>query len=262
MLSYQHAYHAGNTADVQKHAALAWVLHYLTQKDKPLSYIETHAGRGLYDLSGPEAKKTGEAAAGVGRLAARLGDHPYTRALAATRAQRGPDAYPGSPMIAALTLRDSDTMHLCEMHPQEHAALTYAMAPWGPTIRKEDGLAYALSITPPTPRRGLMLVDPSYEVKTDYETVPKTLIAVARRWNVGVLMLWYPILTDAPHAPMLQTLTAAFPDALRHEVRFPPVRPGHRMAGSGLFTVNPPFGLAAEMARLARLFDGANPPRT
>jgi 23S rRNA (adenine2030-N6)-methyltransferase len=79
---------------------------------------------------------------------------------------------------------------------------------------------------------------------------------------VGVLMLWYPILTDAPHAPMLQTLTAAFPDALRHEVRFPPVRPGHRMAGSGLFTVNPPFGLAAEMARLARLFDGANPPRT
>jgi 23S rRNA (adenine2030-N6)-methyltransferase len=254
LLSYQHAYHAGNAADVQKHAALAWVVDYLTQKDKPLTYIETHAGRGLYDLSGPEATKTGEAAQGVDRLAAKLGDHPYIRALAATRAQRGPDAYPGSPMIAAMGLRDTDTMHLCEMHPQEHAALDYAMAPWGPTIRREDGLAYALSITPPTPRRGLMLVDPSYEVKSDYDTVPKTLIAVARRWNVGILMLWYPVLTDVPHAPMLRTLTQAFPGALRHEVRFPPARAGHRMTGSGLFVVNPPYGLADELARLGRLF--------
>lgn len=253
MLSYQHAYHAGNPADVQKHAALAWTLDYLAQKPKPLTYIETHAGRGLYDLAGPEARKTGEADAGA-RIAARLKDHPYTRALAATRESRGPTAYPGSPMIAALTLRETDSLHLCELHPQEHAALTYAMAPFGATIRQEDGLATALSITPPTPRRGLMLVDPAYEVKSDYETVPKTLIAVARRWNVGIPMLWYPLLTDAPHAPMLATLAKAFPDALRHEVRFPAARPGHRMTGSGLFTVNPPWGLADELARLAQLF--------
>ena len=97
MLSYQHLYHAGNLADVQKHALLAWVLDYLTQKDKPLSYIETHAGRGLYDLSAPEAVKTGEAAQGVGLLADRLpADHPYRQRLDEVRVMYGPDAYPGT----------------------------------------------------------------------------------------------------------------------------------------------------------------------
>ena len=125
MLSYQHIYHAGNLADVQKHALLAWMLDYLTQKDKPLSYIETHAGRGLYDLTSPEAVKTGEATAGIARIEARFPpDHPYRRRLTEIRARYGTNAYPGSPMIAALTLRDGDTMHLAELHPQEHRALT------------------------------------------------------------------------------------------------------------------------------------------
>ena len=253
MLSYQHLYHAGNLADVQKHALLAWMLDYLTQKDKPLSYIETHAGRGLYDLGADEAIKTGEAAAGITHVEARFApDHPYRRRLAEVRARFGPMAYPGSPLIAALTLRDGDPIHLAELHPQEHHALVANLGPWGAHIQARDGFEMALALTPPTPRRGLMLIDPSYEVKADYDRIPKLIGQIARKWNVGIIALWYPILTDAPHKPMLADLQTAFPTGLRTEVAFPPARDGHGMTGSGLFVVNPPFGLAEEAARIAQ----------
>ncbi len=255
MLSYQHAFHAGNLADVHKHALLAVALEYLVQKDKPLCYIETHAGRGLYSLAGEAALKTGEAAGGVARLEAAFPPrHAYRQRLIEARAQNGPDAYPGSPLIGALSLRPGDTMHLAELHPQEHAALVAHLEPWGAHVRRQDGLEMAQAITPPTPRRGLMLIDPSYEVKDDYIAVPKALQVVHRKWNVGILMLWYPVLTVPAHDGMLRTLTAAFPGAMRHEVMFPPVRDGHRMVGSGVFIVNPPYGLADEAARLEGMF--------
>jgi 23S rRNA (adenine2030-N6)-methyltransferase len=258
MLSYQHHYHAGNPADVHKHAVLAWMLGYLTAKDKPLTYIETHAGRGLYDLRDAAALKTGEAAAGIGRLEPRLpADHAYRRCLDATRAAHGATAYPGSPLIAAQMLRPSDRLHLAELHPGENARLVQTLAGYPATIRQQDGIAMALSLCPPTPRRGLVLVDPSYEVKAEYDTIPGGLARMSRKWNVGILVLWYPILTSDSHRPMLAHLGAAFPDGFRHEVRFAPVRDGHRMTGSGLFVVNPPFGLADEAARLGdTLFDG------
>lgn len=255
MLSYQHLYHAGNLADVHKHALLAWVLDYLTQKDKPLSYVETHAGRGLYDLAAPEAVKTAEAAAGIGRLAARFApDHPYARTLAQVRARWGAAAYPGSPLIAALALRRGDAMHLAELHPQEHAALAAALGPFGADIRREDGYRMAEALCPPSPRRGLMLIDPPYEVRSEYDAIAPFLARIHRRWNVGVLMLWYPVLSHGAQLPLVAALRAAFPDALHQELTFPPIRPGHRMTGTGLFVVNPPWGLAAEAARLAALF--------
>jgi 23S rRNA (adenine2030-N6)-methyltransferase len=258
MLSYQHIYHAGNAADVQKHALLAWTLDYLTEKDKPLTYIETHAGRGLYRLDAAEARKTGEAALGIGRHEAAFPeDHPYRRRLAQVRGWYGADAYPGSPLVAALSLREGDRMHLAELHPQEHAALTEAMAPFGAHVRREDGLAMALALSPPTPRRGLVLIDPSWEVKDDYTAIPRLVAALHRKWNVGIVALWYPILTDARHLPMLEALTAAAPGALRHEVAFGPAREGHRMVGSGMFVVNPPYGMEAEAARLTAIFSAA-----
>ncbi|MGQ0609932.1 MAG: 23S rRNA (adenine(2030)-N(6))-methyltransferase RlmJ [Paracoccaceae bacterium] len=253
MLSYQHIYHAGNLADVHKHALLAWVLAYLTQKDKPLSYIETHAGRGLYDLGSDEAAKTGEAAAGVARVEARFAPgHPYRQRLDEVRATWGPMAYPGSPLIAGLGLRQTDRLHLAELHPQEFRALGENLALWEPHLDQRDGFDFALSVTPPTPRRGLMLVDPSYEVKTDYDRIPPFLQAVARKWNVGVLMLWYPLLSAAPHAPMVRALAAIFPQGFCHELRFPPAREGHRMVGSGMFVVNPPYGIEVAAAEIAR----------
>lgn len=255
MLSYQHAYHAGNLADVQKHAALAWVLDYLTRKPKPLTYIETHAGRGLYDLTGPEARKTGEAAGGVLRLTVPPA-HPYARVLAETRQRFGPTAYPGSPLVAALMLRHIDSLLLAELHPQEHAALHAALHPLGAQVHRADGLDFALARTPPTPRRGLLLIDPSWEVKDDYETVPRTLLALHRKWNVGTLMLWYPILEDAPHRAMVRAVTDAAPGTLVAEVRFPPLRPGHRMQGSGLLTINPPWGMGPALREIGSWIAG------
>lgn len=255
MLSYQHLYHAGNLADVHKHAALAWVLDYLTRKDKPLTYIETHAGRGVYDLGADEAVKTGEAAAGIALAEAQFPpDHPYVQRLEEARAAYGPMAYPGSPLFAALGLRETDSLHLAELHPQEVAHLRTAAKDWGAHVHQQDGFELALALTPPTPRRGLMLVDPSYEVKTDYEAIPRHMANIHRKWNVGILILWYPILRGGAHGPMLNALVSAFPEGLRHEVRFPPAREGHRMEGSGLFIVNPPYGLDAELQALTSRF--------
>lgn len=255
MLSYQHIYHAGNLADVHKHALLAVMLDYLVRKDKPLTYIETHAGRGLYQLDAAEAQKTGEAGQGIGRLAAAFApDHPYARILTQVRRDHGPAAYPGSPLVAAHLLRPGDRIHLAELHPREHGALAQVMAPSGADIRKEDGCAMLRALTPPEPRRGLALIDPSYEVKADYAALPRLIAEVHRKWNVGIIALWYPILASGAHEPMLAALVQATPDALRHEVRFPPARAGHGMTGSGMFIINPPFPTAAEAARLSAVF--------
>jgi 23S rRNA (adenine2030-N6)-methyltransferase len=255
MLSYQHIYHAGNLADVHKHALLAWMLEYLAAKDKPLSYIETHAGRGLYRLDAPEAVKTGEAAAGIGRLAdAFPADHPYARCLAEVRSRYGATAYPGSPLVAALTLRRTDSLHLFEMHPREEAELSHVMTPFGARVRKEDGFAGALSLCPPTPRRGFLLIDPSYEVKGDYAAIPRFVAAIRQKWNVGIVALWYPILATAPHRRMIEAILAADAQALRSEVAFGPAREGHRMVGSGMVVLNAPYGAAEEATRIEALF--------
>lgn len=256
MLSYQHSYHAGNLADVHKHALLAWMLDYMTRKPAPLSYIETHAGRGLYDLDGDAARKTGEAAQGIDRVAGWFDSaHPYVRALDAVRAHYGPRAYPGSPLLAAQLLRAEDRLDLAELHPAELTALRQSMAPCGARCHGRDGFELARALCPPTPRRGLLLIDPSYEIKSDYDALPGIIAGLVRVWNVGVICLWYPLLNAHSHTGMLDRLHDSHPDALRHEVRFAPARPGHGMVGSGLFVIRPPWGLADEAARLTGLFD-------
>jgi 23S rRNA (adenine2030-N6)-methyltransferase len=254
MLSYQHIYHAGNLADVHKHTLLAWMLDYLTHKDKPVSYIETHAGRALYDLNASAALKTGEAAMGIARARDWFtADHPYRKSLSETAETDGDHAYPGSPMIAVQRLRATDTITVAELHPAEHGALELTLPT--ATCRRTDGFAMAHSMLPPTPRRGLMLIDPSFEIKDDYTAIPSHIRKYARAWNVGIIALWYPILTSGLHVKMLKALTNDHKNALCHEVRFPPARPGHGMVGSGLFVINPPFGLAQEAAKLKTHFD-------
>ncbi|MFK7837249.1 MAG: 23S rRNA (adenine(2030)-N(6))-methyltransferase RlmJ [Sulfitobacter sp.] len=255
MLSYQHAYHAGNLADVHKHSLLAWILAYLTRKDKPLTYMETHAGRALYDLSDPAARKTGEAAQGIEKTHEWFDPkHPFAQVLSQTRDTDGAQSYPGSPLFAASLLRPSDQIHLAELHPQEHAALALAMSPYAAKCHHRDGFEMAHALTPPTPRRGLLLIDPSFEVKEDYATIPRHIAKITRAWNVGVVALWYPLLTSKAHVPMLNSLVQAHTDALRHEVRFAPARRGHGMVGSGMFVINPPYGLEAETKRLTQKF--------
>lgn len=254
MLSYQHGFHAGNLADVHKHALLAWILEYMTRKPKPLSYMETHSGRGLYDLSGDAAAKTGEAAKGIIRAESWFEDHPYLTALAATRATHGGAFYPGSPLIASNLLRREDNMYLAELHPTEHAALSELMIGTGAIVPNVDGFEMALSRTPPSPRRGLLFCDPSFEIKSDYQTIPDIFAKIHRRWAVGVLVLWFPILADQRQAEMIRTLKSQFEDGLLSQVSFPPARPGHGMIGSGMFVVNPPYGLKEEAKRIEALF--------
>lgn len=255
MLSYQHIYHAGNLADVHKHSLLAWMLRYLTTKEKPLTYMETHAGRALYDLSAEAARKTGESAQGIEKVHHWFDpDHPYATVLNQIKQTDGLSAYPGSPLIAASLLRPSDSLHLAELHPREHAALANSMAPYSAKIHLRDGFEMAHALTPPTPRRGCLLIDPSFELKEDYATIPRHIAKITRAWNVGIIALWYPLLTSNAHASMLTTLIRAHPDAIRHEVRFPPARPGHGMLGSGLFVINPPYGLADQAHLLSHKF--------
>ncbi len=264
MLSYQHAYHAGNLADVHKHALLAFMLTAMAAKDKPLTFIETHAGRGLYDLGSPEAARTGEAAAGIGRALPWFPeDDPYRRAVEAARRLHGPRAYPGSPLVAALALRPQDRLLLAELHPQEHAALELNLGHLA-RVERRDGLEAALAWTPPSPRRGLLLLDPSWEVKADYEAIPPLLAKVHRKWNVGVLALWYPLLADGRHAPMLRALEDLLPGALRHEVRFPPAREGQGLVGSGMFVANAPWRTDERAAWLSDRFgqSSASSPST
>ncbi len=248
MLSYQHAYHAGNRADLHKHAVLAALLARLAQKPRPITYLESHAGRGLYDLGSAEARKTGEAADGIARATP---EGPYAAAIAATRAAHGPAAYPGSPAIAAALLRPSDRIVLCELHPGEHAALRAAFGGRA-EIHRRDGHEGLPALCPPVPRRGLALIDPSYEVKAEYARAAETALATLARWPEGVVLLWYPILPEGRHAALTERL-AGLPGRLIAEAEFRE-RPPRGMTGSGLAILNPPFGAAALVAEATAPF--------
>ena len=250
MLSYQHAYHAGGPADLHKHMVLAGLMALLTQKPRPISYLESHAGRGVYDLADAASAKTGEAMRGIGMLAP--GDHPLWTAIGVVRGMHGPTAYPGSPAVARAFLRPDDTMVLMELHPAEHAALAAAMRgpDGGPkvAVHKRNGAEGLRALTPPTPRRGLALIDPSYEIKTEYLETALLALEVAARWPEGVVVVWYPLLPQARHEDLIGPVAAVNPDGwVRDEVTFaePPAR---GMFGSGLLVLNPPYGTDAVLA--------------
>lgn len=248
MLSYQHGYHAGNLPDLHKHAALAVLLAALTAKDRPVCYLESHAGRGLYDLASPEALKTGEAREGVEAALARGAlpdDHPWVAAVRAVRAAHGATAYPGSPALARALLRPTDRLHLLELHPQEHAALRRNLGGPGVQIHRRDGHEGLPALLPPTPRRGLALIDPSYEVKAEYTAAARLFLAAHRKWPEGVILLWYPLLDAGLHGELLAVLRAV-PGAWHEEVRFAGSR--LRLRGSGLVAVNLPYGAEAALA--------------
>ncbi|MBV6657243.1 MAG: 23S rRNA (adenine(2030)-N(6))-methyltransferase RlmJ [Devosiaceae bacterium] len=256
MLSYQHAYHAGNAADVHKHAVLSLILGYLTQKAKPMSYLETHAGRGLYDLGSAESSKTGEAKLGVDALLARFAaEHPYRLAVEAVRAAHGANAYPGSPLIARHFKRPGDRLQLAELHPQEHEALCAVIPGSEVHVYKEDGFPWAARMSPPTPRRGLMLIDPSYELDHDVTGIPSFLEGLHRLWPVGVIMIWYPILAGDAHLEMADEIEAfGYPRFVRHEVRFGKTAKHHRLLGSGVAVINAPWTLEADAEAIDAVF--------
>lgn len=255
MLSYQHAYHAGNAADCHKHLALVLLLRRLQQKETPLCYVDSHAGRGLYDLESPEARKTGEAAGGILRLAEAEDPPGVVRDyLDLVRAHNGPGElryYPGSAVLAQQLLRDDDRAILLELHPQELRALkvTIGRDP-RVSVHERDCLEGLPALLPPRApiRRGLVLIDPSYEVKDEYETVVSLLGRALERFGTGVFQLWYPLLAEERHLRLLRLLEElAPPKTLISEYRFDDKLIG--LQGSGLAIVNAPWQIDESLGR-------------
>jgi len=259
MFSYRHAFHAGNHADVLKHVVLVQLLRHLASKDTPFWVIDTHAGAGVYALDGAWAGTRCEFADGIGRLWAR-DDLPEAVADYRTVVQAfNPDGallrYPGSPFIALRHLRERDRLRLFELHTNESKALDEALAGAGrPAQRRTiaaatDGFHGLRSLLPPPPRRGLVLMDPSYEDKRDYRRVIEALQAALARFANGCYAIWYPLVQRPEPAQMLRQLIQLPGLRWLHislTVRNPSLD-GLGLHGSGLFVVNPPWTLPATM---------------
>lgn len=266
MLSYQHGYHAGSFADVHKHAALCLLLADLARKPAPFTVIDTHAGRGRYDLGGPQARKTGEWRGGIGKLwDTKPESDGLKRLLAVVRQVNGAGdlrTYPGSPLIAARLARAGDRIEALELHPAEVTALRRAMRGLANVrVQSRDGFDAMAELVPGDGGRALALIDPSYEVKTEYAKVPAAVAAMLARAPRLCVLVWYPILAEGRH----RALCAGFADLaakgghiIAAELTGPP--PARGLIGTGLVIVNPPAGfkdaIAAAGAELADLLFG------
>ncbi|MFD2191836.1 23S rRNA (adenine(2030)-N(6))-methyltransferase RlmJ [Pistricoccus aurantiacus] len=259
MLAYQHAYHAGNFADVHKHLLLFATIDLLLRKDSAITFVDTHAGRGLYPLAAAQTQKLQEYQHGIAplwRARESLAEHqPLLRdwlsALDEAQPGRRLETYPGSPWWLAKRLRAQDRLRLFELHPAEHEAL--AQQPLAPGIKRlrEDGLQGLQRMLPvSTPRLGV-LIDPSYEVKTDYTMVAETLIEAARKVRHAVLLIWYPLLPAGRHRQLLQQLKdSGLRKLWRSELTLAaPEHSSHGMYGSGMLVLNPPWGLSEDVTR-------------
>jgi 23S rRNA (adenine2030-N6)-methyltransferase len=254
-MNYRHAYHAGNFADVLKHAALVAVLLHLRKKDTPFAVIDTHGGRGLYDLGGVEAKKTAEAAGGILPLLLRDALPGVLAPYCDVVRGFGEGIYPGSPLIAARLLRKKDRLVGIEKHPEEHASLAAALAGEpGARIILGDFHRELPRLLPPPERRGLVLIDPPYEADGEFSDATRTALAAHRRFANGIVLFWYPAKARAKIAASAgEFLNAGVRSLLRIEFDTgapqSPVAEGRAppLAAAGLLVVNPPFGFAAEM---------------
>lgn len=253
MLSYRHAFHAGSPADVLKHAVFAFTLRHATAKPKPLYVLDTHAGAGGYDLRSGMAIKTGEAGRGILRLRDVPG--PWSPLLEELRglvldanAEEPGGAwhrYPGSPYIAQALLRPDDRLELVELHPTDHAELAdlFADEP-GTAVARDDGLSSMVARMPPDERRGVVLIDPSYEMKTEYADVVAALSAAYRRFATGTYIVWYPVLDRLKADALLYEFSnTGIPAQYRVELCTAPDDAHRGLTGSGLVVVNPPWTL-------------------
>ena len=268
-MNYAHVFHAGNFADVFKHALLARILVYLNRKDAPYRVIDTHAGEGAYDLSRDEVERTGEWRGGIGRLASldRTGEAgallaPFLDLVGPCDAEGRPRLYPGSPVIAQRLTRKADRLVFCEKHPDAFAALKYR---FGRDQRVKtldlDGWTALSAFVPPPERRGLVLIDPPYEARDEFARLAKAFAAAHAKWSTGVYALWYPV-KDARDAEDLWRAVRASGarTALRLEFSIGPMSEAG-LVRTGLVVVNPPYTLEAEarvlLPALVRLMERA-----
>ncbi len=257
MLSYQHGYHAGNHADILKHSILSLVLARLAEKPRPFTYMDSHAGAGYYDLNGEKAQKTGEAATGILRLLGLDGIPGALRPYLALCERLYADGarYPGSPAVAAALTRPGDNLILMELHPAEHERLKAAMSRDGRVhVHHRDGFSALAALSPPTPRRGLALVDPSYETDGDYASVGNAARTLARRWPEGIVAIWYPLVArrDRETRELKELVAGTSPGGVLCAELCPTGAEGGDwgLYGSGMLVTNPPWKLDEEISEV------------
>jgi 23S rRNA (adenine2030-N6)-methyltransferase len=258
-MNYRHAFHAGNFADVFKHAVLARIIAYLKQKPAAFRVIDTHAGAGLYDLAGADASRTGEWRDGIGKLlaaapppAARDLLAPYLETVASFNSGDAITLYPGSPALVRHWLRTQDRLVVCEAEPVAARALANRMR--GDHRVKAiaiDGYTALNAYVPPKERRGLVLTDPPFEQPDEFARVADGLAGAHRKWPTGHYLVWYPIKDTRAAEGFARDLTRrGIARMLRAELTVAPVRAGEKLNGSGLIIVNPPWTLEDELAVL------------
>ena len=258
-MNYRHAFHAGNFADVLKHVVLSRLIEYLKRKEKAFRVIDTHAGQGLYDLGSSEASRTGEWRDGIGRLfgkqhapeiAALL--EPYLGAVRAANAEGELTRYPGSPFVARHLIRRQDRLSLVELHPEEaeRLHLLFAGDVQVRVIELDGWLALGAHL-PPKEKRGLVLIDPPFEVAGEFDRILAGLRKAHRRWPGGIYAIWYPI-KDRPAVSRFrqQLADGQIPNVIDIWQTIRLETEDSRLDGSGVVIVNPPFTLQAEMKLL------------
>lgn len=255
MFSYRHAFHAGNHADVLKHLVLMLCIDHMNSKDKPYTLVDTHAGAGVYAIDSEQAKKTGEYLEGIARLWNRIDlpapMKPYMDALQVCSGGLKLRRYPGSPWLAEHFARKNDTLRFCELHSTDFALLRRQFKDAGRRVSVEqaDGFEVLKAALPPPSRRGLVLIDPSYEIKSDYMKVAAAIKDALKRFATGTYLVWHPMLPTIEANQLPDKLKKAGASHWLHAtlmVRAPATK-GRGMHGSGMFVVNPPWTLAAAL---------------
>ncbi|MDO9314477.1 MAG: 23S rRNA (adenine(2030)-N(6))-methyltransferase RlmJ [Burkholderiaceae bacterium] len=274
MLAYRHAFHAGNHADVLKHITLCLVLRYMNQKDKSYRLIDTHAGAGGYSLEGQYAQKKGEYLQGVARLWDKSPDElpeavaDYMALVRQFNPEGQLEQYPGSPAFAKMLLRAQDQLRLYELHPTDHRILeSFLGTVKGAEVKDTDGFDGLKSQVPPSSRRAVVLMDPSYEGHGDYSKVIASLREAILRFPEGVYMVWYPQVSKLEAAQLPRRLEGLAPKGWLHArltVQVPDSQ-GFGLAGSGMFILNPPYTLHDQLLEVLPYltevlgqYDGAN----
>ena len=262
-MNYRHAFHAGNHLDVFKHAALIFVLEHLLQKSQPFAVLDTHAGVGVYDLGCEEAQKTREYELGVARVyPPGLASAPAYGAILEVMNPEGLAAYPGSPEITRRLMREQDRLIACDLHPKDADRLKrlYRRDP-RIAVHHRDGYEAIGALLPPPERRGLVFIDPPYEVKDETTRLIQAINKALSRWPTGIIVAWYPIKDGSVGDALAEAAAAtAWPKTLRAEFS-PYPRNGVSLSGGGILVVNAPWKLderlEALVAELAgRLGDG------
>jgi 23S rRNA (adenine2030-N6)-methyltransferase len=258
MLSYRHGFHAGNFADVHKHVTLVTLLDHLLRKPSPVCFIDTHAGAGRYDLHSAVAQRHREFAGGYLRVAAHAGVPALVQRYleAVTRAgeadRRKPCSlriYPGSPRLAQSLLRAEDRIVLSELHPADVPQLRRLFKGDGrANVHRRDGYEALPAFVPPQERRGLVLMDPAYELRDEFIRATDALLTAWRKWPAGVYLVWYPVHRTQPVAAFhRKLLQGGLRKALVCELHVGPGDAPNRLEGSGLILVNPPWKLEAQL---------------